>query len=82
MEMGECKNPVHRKPILDRSLKKDPNGNPGTYPRKGTAARVQDVHSQEDPRGISFYSLFLQFLEKKQSRNKMIWCTIYAQFQT
>jgi hypothetical protein len=67
MEMGECKNPVHRKPILDRSLKKDPNGNPGTYPRKGTAARVQDVLSQE---AYHFIHYFYNFLKRNNQETK------------
>ena len=42
-------------------LSKDLNINPGTYPGKGAAAGVQDVHSPE-----TYH--FPQFLEEKQSK--------------
>ena len=51
--------PVRRRPILNRSLKKGPNGNPGIQVFGGCSRDAQ-------PRDISFYSLFLQLLEESK----------------
>ena len=65
-----CKNPVHRKPFLDRSLKKDPNGNPGTYPRKGTCTAKRHI--------ILFIIFTISWKETIKKQNDLVHnlCTI------
>ena len=52
---------MRRTPIVNMFLEKDRNENPGALTGKGTAAGVQDVHSQE----AHYFIHFFQLLEEK-----------------